>query len=51
MTLEELGERVVAAIVNENSGNAYRRINTIRARAIDDVIELRLHAYEGKKER
>lgn len=33
-----LGDRVIAAMYEENSGNQYHRINTIRGRALDALI-------------
>lgn len=34
----ELGERVLSALYEENSGNPYRRMNAIRGRALDALI-------------
>jgi len=34
----ELGERVLSALYEENSGNPYHRMNTIRGRALDALI-------------
>lgn len=38
MVAIELGERVLSAIYEENSGNPYHRMNTIRGRALDALI-------------
>lgn len=37
MMTDELGERAVAALFEENSGSVYRRINVVRGRAMDAV--------------
>lgn len=38
MIAVELGERVLSALYEENSGNPYRRMNAIRGRALDALI-------------
>lgn len=34
---DEIGERAIAAIYEENSGSVYHRINVVRGRAMDAV--------------
>ena len=39
MIAEELGERVLAALVDENSGNKYHRVNVIRDKGIEAIFQ------------
>lgn len=36
--IDELGERVISAIYEENHGNPYQRINVIRSKCLDAIL-------------
>lgn len=44
--VEEIGERAIAALWEENSGSIYHRINVVRGRAMDAVFARVLDATE-----
>ena len=39
MVQVELGDRVIAALYEENSGNIYHRMNIVRGRAFDALVD------------